>query len=520
MSLLDTTSLARLQAEFRQSMKTLLADLCRELDGDYAEVAAQFDLPVAYFHSVGRAFDERDYANWKVVGWIEALNDLVYFLDLLQQVGKERDLRGFAMQLFAECEQKFFENSYLDDLFPNGRPQAKGLSSRLQWLCMRLAGEITQESIFFDPRWAMQWQRHRGLDRWEVPGSLDQHFERAERAFTLPIGTVGDELVVPDSVVKAVGQATQRVSFEVTRQEIVLKKDRAFPLCSLRGADVEWHWPRIPAIEAMKTPYGQLSVGPTLRYGKDRQPRDVIATPSKQVDRIARAWKTITQAWPEGHAVLELLTSRVIPLKAKSVVSFSYRHRPGLSFINCFDRDNLDLIDDLIHENSHHHLNLLLRKHVMYHGDRNQQIFYSPWRRSLRPIRGILHATFTFTMGALLFERLSSWAETKKGMKQWTAAGLTRRDLMRAQFRCLEEVESVRYSIQDLDYAGRHLKWITGSGARLVRQLEEEISRAEQRIARHRKTVLASSFGPALRKHIKELHQARQTYGPVRLSKA
>jgi hypothetical protein len=112
-------------------------------------------------------------------------------------------------------------------------------------------------------------------------------------------------------------------------------------------------------------------------------------------------------------------------------------------------------------------LNLLLRKHVMYHGDHNQQIFYSPWRRSLRPLRGILHATFTFTMGALLFERLSSWAETKQGMKQWKAAGLTQRDLIRARFRCLEEIESVRYSIQNLEYAGGHLKWLTAQ-ARLV----------------------------------------------------
>jgi HEXXH motif-containing protein len=159
----------------------------------------------------------------------------------------------------------------------------------------------------------------------------------------------------------------------------------------------------------------------------------------------------------------------------------------------------------------------MLRKHVFYHGDRNQQIFYSPWRRSLRPIRGILHAAFTFTMGALLFERLSSWAETKKGIKEWREAGLTQRDLTRARYRCLEEIESVRYSLRDLEYAGRHLKWITGSGARLVRHLEEEIALAEQRIARHRNTVLKSSFGAALRKHVKELQQARQTYGPVRL---
>ena len=115
------------------------------------------------------------------------------------------------------------------------------------------------------------------------------------------------------------------------------------------------------------------------------QPLMVQLSGRRQVKRIAQAWQIIRQVWPEGGHVLALLTSRIIPVNAKGVVSYSYRHRPGLSFINCFDRDKLDLIDDLIHENSHHHLNLLLRKYVMYRGDHNQQIFYSPWRQSLRP---------------------------------------------------------------------------------------------------------------------------------------
>jgi HEXXH motif-containing protein len=517
MTLLDAAALGRLQIEFQQSMRALLIDLCLDMESQYVDLAERLDLPVAYFRFLSQSFDRASYSNWRVVGWIETLNDLVYFLDLLQQVRKERDQRAFAEQLFAECEQKFFENSYLDDLFPRGRAQAKGLANRLQWLCMRLAREATQEAIFFDARWAMQWRRRLGLSTWEVSGSLEQHFERAERAFTLSVGTAGDELVAPPSVVKAVGQQTQRVVFEVTRHEIALKKNRPIFICTWEGTNVQWHWPKRAAAEAATTPLGPLTVGSTLHYGKDRQPKSVAATSPHQIVRIARAWSTIKQAWPDGYAVLELLTSRIIPLKATGVVSFSYRHRPGLSFINCFDRNNLDLIDDLIHENSHHHLNLLLRKHVMYQGDHNQQIFYSPWRRSLRPIRGILHATFTFTMGALLFARLSSWAETKKGAKKWREAGLTQRDLLRARFRCLEEIESVRYSIQDLDYAGRHLKWLTGSGARLVRQLEEAIAKAEQKIACHRKSVLASPFGPALRKHRNALQQARQAYGPIHL---
>jgi HEXXH motif-containing protein len=211
---------------------------------------------------------------------------------------------------------------------------------------------------------------------------------------------------------------------------------------------------------------------------------------------------------------LELLTSRVIPLDAPGVVSFSYRHRPGLSFINCFERDNLDLIDDLIHESSHHHLNLLLRKDVLYHHDRNQQIFYSPWRRRLRPLRGILHATFTFTIGALLFARLSAWAETRQGRVQWRQVGLTARHLVRARFRCFEEMESVRYSLLDLEYARRR-KWLTTAGARLVRQLEYAIVSTERRMSRYRRTVLASAFGPSLRRHVAALRRARETYGPI-----
>lgn len=518
--LFDAAALSGLQGEFRRSMKRLLLDLCRELTADYAQLSNRFGLPADYFHFVAQSFEDRAFCNWKVVGWIEALNDLVYFLDILQQIGEERDPREFAEQLFSECEQKFFENSYLDELFPQGRGQPKGLGTRLQWLCGRLAREVTQESVFFDPCWAIQWTRQQRMDPWEVQGTLDQHFERAEPAWAVQNGIAGDALIVPRSAVLAVRRPAQPVTFEIDQGRVILKKRSRFPICTLHGNRVKWHWTKRAPATATDPQQRPPTVGSTLRYDKERQPQAVRRTPLSQVKRIGRAWETIRCAWPEGHKILTLLTSRVIPLSAKGVVSFSYRHRPGLSFINCFDRDNLDLIDDLIHENSHHHLNLLLRKHVMYRGDRNQQIFYSPWRRSLRPIRGILHATFTFTMGALLFERLSSWAETKKGMKEWKAAGLTQRDLLRARFRCLEEIESVRYSIQDLDYAGRHLKWLTGSGARLVRQLEEAIAKAEQKINPHRKAVLASKFGPALRRHIKELQQARQTYGPVRLSRA
>ena len=517
MPLLDSHLLTRLTDEFRLSMRRLLQDLCGELQDNYAALSSRLGLPIGLFELLSRSLKVEAYSHWKGVGWIETLNDLVYFLDILQQWEREPHRREFTKQLFAECWQKFFEHGYVNDLFPSGRPSVSGFKKRLTRLCERLAGEITQEALCIDPTLSVKWRR---WPRRQVIGTLNADFERAQVAGAMSIGTADEWLEAPQALRRALKRASGRMAFLVEPDGICVNIGRdTIPLWT-SGKQGAWCWKVRREAAALETARGSVTVGPTLVYGKDREPRTVIRTEQKQVERIARAWRIIEAAWPEGEVVLALLTSRIVPLKAKGVVSFSYRHRPGLSFINCFDRDNLDLIDDLIHENSHHHLNLLLRKYVMYHGDHNQQIFYSPWRRSLRPLRGILHAAFTFTMGAMLFERLSTWASGRGGAARWKEAGLSRRDLLRAEFRCLEEVESVRYSLYDLHYADHHLGWLTGSGRRLVAQLAVAIGRVKQQSEPFKRDLLRSSFGPALRRHLVELKNARMTYGPMRLTKA
>lgn len=521
MSIFAVEPLEELRGEFRLSMRRLLLDLCRELRADYPALASRFNLPVEFFHAFGSALRLEAFSSWKVAGWIEGLNDLVYFLDLLQQWSRERRRQEFAEQLFMECEEKFFEHGYKDELFPSGAPETAGLERRLTGLCERLAQELVQESLLVDPATTVKWTRSHQHARWEVPALFAVDFERAGEPGLLPVGMSGDQCEPPAEVRRALKRSAGRATLRVEPAGISAKVGQVSSVIwSGWGGQGRWEWMLHPATDVLETARGPLTVGSTLVYGKDRQPRTVVPTEPAQRKRIAQAWQVIQHVWPEGHELLTLLTARIVPLKAKGVVSFSYRHRPGLSFINCFDRGNLDLIDDLIHENSHHHLNLLLRKHVMYHGDHNQQIFYSPWRRNLRPLRGILHATFTFTMGAMLFERLSAWAAGRGGAARWKKTGLTARDLQRTRFRCLEEVESVRYSLHDLHYADRHLGWLTGSGRRLVGQLAEAIEQVERSIAPRRNEVLRSKFGPALRRHVDELKKARMTYGPMRLSEA
>lgn len=446
-------------------MRGLLDDLCDELERDARRQARTFKLSAGHVRTVGHALKLEDYSNWKVVGWIEELNDLVYFLDVRRQLQRERDRTAFAESFLAACEEQFYEHAYLDELFPRRKPEPARLPGRVTALCARLARSVMRESRVLAP--GLLLSRRRGLR------ASGPDYERAELPGWVAVGVDGARL-------------------HVRSGRLVLPDWIRRP-----GPD----WP------------GGLSLGPTLVYGRDKTPVRVVPTRGEIAGRISRALTVIERAWPEGYRLLARLINRIVPLKARGVVSFSYRHRPGLSFINVFDRDDLDLIDDLVHENSHHHLNLLLRKAVLYRGDRNQEIFYSPWRRSLRPLRGILHATFTFTMGAILFERLSSWKARGEGREARDGTSLTEQQLLRARSRCLEEVASVRYSLRDLAYARRR-GWLTPAGWGLIRTLRREINKVEKRIAPFERAVLRSKYGQELKQHRKELEIARKTYGP------
>ncbi len=515
MTLVDPAVLPALLREFRRSMRDLLFDLCHELAGPYRRPAAALGLQPAFGRFVGGALKLGDYSGWKVVGWIELLNDLLYFIDLREQLRRDRDHGRFASDLYAECEEQFYENSYAEELFPRGEPTASGLERRLSQLCVRLAEEWTQEALFLVPGLPCAWLAREGRRSWTVPGTLAPNFERAELGDRLYVGQEGAYLEPPWGLRRRLAHQ-DRVTFLIRTDGIRLRVGRTMvPLMSI-GPSPRWHWRYVlPTVirRGHIIEGGRLTLGEGLRYRRDRSPHTVVKPPARVADRICQALAVIEQVWPAGARTLLSLTSRIVPLEAPGVVSFSYRHQPGLSFINTFERDQFDLIDDLVHENSHHHLNLLLRKYRLLRGDHNQEIFYSPWRRSLRPTRGILHATFTFTMGAMLFERLSSFRARGKGREASGRSRLTDQELLRARFRCFEELASLRYSLRDLLGPARARGWLTKDGLRLVRLLQREIVWVRRRLAPWRNRVMRSRYGPALQRHLDELERARRTYG-------
>jgi len=497
--LFDNEHLSSLIDELRRSMRRVLAQLCDELDGPYRQASQRLRIPVGYLRAVEATLEPEDFSHWKVVGWIEELNDLVYLLDVREQLRRESDAGGFAEAFYAACATQYYEHGYLDELFPEGRPLATKLAHRVSSLCEKLARQVSRESLFLVPGLPCRWLDETTQQQWRVPYDFGPNFERAEPADCIPFGLDGD--VLSPSRSDRRHMCTQQAVLTIKRDGIDLSCGaHRIPLLVLESAR-QWRWEVKPTVSVLVS-YGRMTMGPTLIYGKRRAPVRMTGSSSDLVPRLAHAVRAIETAWPEGANNLALLTSRIIPLQARGVVSFSYRHRPGLSFINCFDRDEFDLIDDLIHENSHHQLNLYLRKAELLRGEHTDEIFYSPWRRSLRPVRGILHATFTFTMGALLFDRLAA------------SHYVTDAHRLRAQARCLEEVESVRYSLRDLVYAARQLGWLSESGVALVQSMAREIRRVHRRIALHESAIYSSHYGQDLKRHCDTLRHARHNYGP------
>ncbi len=125
-------------------------------------------------------------------------------------------------------------------------------------------------------------------------------------------------------------------------------------------------------------------------------------------EKVSKALAIIREASPRCYFTFTNFTSTLVPIEEKNIVSYSSQFLPGFSSINFKDRDFVDLMDDLVHENGHHYLNHFLNLYELIIED-DEQVFYSPWRRSLRPVRGIYHAVFTFFWATKLFSDLGHY---------------------------------------------------------------------------------------------------------------
>jgi hypothetical protein len=220
---------------------------------------------------------------------------------------------------------------------------------------------------------------------------------------------------------------------------------------------------------------------------------------------ISLALLNIKKASPHLYATFKSFTHTIVPVNEKGIVSYSMQSLPGYSSINMFDRDRLDLMDDLLHENGHHYLNTFLNHQDLINED-DDKIYYSPWRKALRPIRGIYHAVFTFFWALELYYHLDLAVEKKTLV-------FTDEEKIKIKQRFLEELHMLNYCRTDLQHAYKN-KRVTREGNQLIGMIFERISACEKRTV----IVLEELKSLSKEKHLEfvslkdELEKARSHY--------
>ena len=185
--------------------------------------------------------------------------------------------------------------------------------------------------------------------------------------------------------------------------------------------------------------------------------------------RLGRALAIVDAGWPEAGQEIRRWTRLVIARDEPALVSYSLPSRPGVSFINLRGKRLIDLADDLLHETAHHRLHAIEETSPLVPSrarpaSRTEIRYWSPWRRAQRPVRGILHAWYTFAFRAELFRRIVRTARTggrtigplrmsEPLMRELTAEAGKEKRWISASLRSLEDAAIRGY----LTAAGRRL---------------------------------------------------------------
>lgn len=216
--------------------------------------------------------------------------------------------------------------------------------------------------------------------------------------------------------------------------------------------------------------------------------------------RIEVATRLIKRFSPDSWERFAAFTEVIIPIKQEELVSYSHQELPGTSMINLYHRDFVDLLDDLLHENGHHHLNYFLNLENLIQ-EPIDNIYYSPWRRTLRPLRGIYHAYFTFFWAFKLF---SDMINSKELDSIWYL--FSEQEKEKIVWRAVEEYWMLDYVFADLQWAKKQ-KLISEQGWKLI---------AEQRAATRKFKNKIPQWEKLLKTHKKELQELKQTLKSAR----
>ncbi|MCP5499821.1 MAG: hypothetical protein H7A25_07965 [Leptospiraceae bacterium] len=223
----------------------------------------------------------------------------------------------------------------------------------------------------------------------------------------------------------------------------------------------------------------------------------------KKIEQLKQAENILENSYKEGYELYRILSDKLIAVQSEELVSYSHFDEPGISYLNLPDRDLIETIDDLMHENGHHHLNLILKKKKLFKKEtKNEQIFYSPWRRELRSLYGIYHAAFTFSYASELFKHLSLYALEHAESEL---------ELERCVYRFAEERKMIAYSLEDI-LSEKGKTYLTKEGIKLAEKIREIYTAQEESFEKLKKYLRKTQYEKELKELDAVLKQMRKEY--------
>ena len=182
--------------------------------------------------------------------------------------------------------------------------------------------------------------------------------------------------------------------------------------------------------------------------------------------RTHRALNVLEKLTPKSFEAFSFFTDTIVTLEDPNLVSFSFETLPGFSHINFKRRDFVDHLDDIIHENGHHFLNRLLHVSELI-DEQESPRFWSAWRESPRPIRGIYHGYCTFFWAHQLFAEL---------FLSFKDSNFTQKEKYKICERFLEEQINLEFSWHQLEYAYEN-QLITETGWEVALSFKDEFEK-------------------------------------------
>jgi hypothetical protein len=368
--------------------------------------------------------------------WLNLVDNLIYVIQLHEELLSEDDIDSDDLSELEDELFSFWNESELAESFLNFVNEGAPVVEASQNLIALLENQIVSFYVVHLNRYRQEFGD--ALMYQVVPELGDSERRIYITDKHLPVNLKKVPATYPALPLVSVSPEEEKFTIEVDDKNLELKIER--PLSPITSGE----------LNLFVLPQCDLGERLSDTFKKD----------------IKLALDRLEKAAPHLLSTFRSFTHTIVPVNEKGIVSYSMQSLPGYSCINLFDRDKIDLMDDLLHENGHHYLNTYLNHTDLINED-DDKIYYSPWRKALRPIRGIYHATFTFFWALELFFNLNEAGKNKK-------LDFNEIETVKIKKRFLEEFHMLNYCRKDLEHAFKNKK-ITKEGQQLVQIIYERI---------------------------------------------